>query len=85
MRCGQCRMLAMLMDPVLDDLPEEMVAEVLPALRFLNLDGRPTRSVWRFISARQLSGCPVTIVNTQEFAMPESRSETEGVGYSHAV
>jgi hypothetical protein len=52
---------ATLTGPVLDGLTREMVAEVSPALRFLNLSGRPTRSVRQFISAsaRRLS---VTLV-----------------------
>jgi hypothetical protein len=51
---------------MLDDLTNEMVSEVLPALHFLNVDGRTTTSVQEFIAARQLSGRPVTIVETQE-------------------
>ncbi len=72
--------LVLLIDPVLDDLTKEMVVKVFPALRFLNLDGRPTRSVQRFIAARRLSGCPVTIVKTlEEFERLEACSETEDV------
>ena len=60
--------LTMLVDRVLDDLVgTNMDAEVMPALRVLYLDGRrPTRLVRRFITARKLSGHPVTIVNTRE-------------------
>lgn len=73
--------LAILIDPILDDLTKEMVADVLPALRFLNIDGQMTRSVKQFIAARQLSMRPVTIVKTQkEFEMLEARCGGAGTG-----
>jgi hypothetical protein len=70
-------------DPVFNELT---VAGVLPALRFLSLDGTPTRSVLQFISARQASGCPVTLVKTrEELEMYEACCETVGVVDKHTV
>jgi len=53
---------------VLEDIAEEMVTEVLPALHLLWLvdNSEPVGSTERFLSLRQLSGRPVTIVNTQD-------------------
>lgn len=77
--------LALLIDPVLDRLTSELITEVLPALRFLNLSGQPTGSIlWLIISARQLTGFPLTIIKTrEEFRALESRYETEDVVLSH--
>jgi hypothetical protein len=56
----------------LENITEEMLAEVTPALHSLWLeDGRregdePVGSIERFLSLRQLSGHPVTVVNTQD-------------------
>jgi hypothetical protein len=47
-------------------LNKSKAAGGLLALRFLSLDGPPTRSVLRFISARQVSDCPVTLIKTRE-------------------
>jgi hypothetical protein len=57
-----CRELATTIDSVLN---ESTAAGVLQALRFLGLDGPPTKSLLQFISARQVSGCPVTLIKTQ--------------------
>ncbi|KAH9169004.1 hypothetical protein EDB89DRAFT_1988501 [Lactarius sanguifluus] len=49
----------------LEDIAEDMVTEVLPALQLLLLDDDDNK-LERFLSLRQLSGHPVTIVNTQD-------------------
>ncbi|KAH9020972.1 hypothetical protein EDB84DRAFT_549953 [Lactarius hengduanensis] len=52
----------------LEDIAEDMVTEVLPALQLLLLDGDDNK-LERFLSLRRHSGRSVTIVNTQdEFA-----------------
>ena len=55
-----------------EDIPEEMLTETMPALHMLWLDegesreeDRPVGSITRFLTLRQLSGCPVTVVNTE--------------------
>ncbi|KAH9037529.1 hypothetical protein EDB84DRAFT_1655483 [Lactarius hengduanensis] len=45
----------------LEDLPEELVAEVLPSLDLIHMVVQPA-SIEKFIAARKLSGCPVTFV-----------------------
>ena len=57
----------------LEDIPEEMLTEVMPALHLLWLDeeyrreeDEPVVSIERFLSLRQLSGRPVTVVNTED-------------------
>lgn len=50
----------------LNDCSAEMVAEVLPVLSVICIDGQPVSCIEKFIAARQLSGCPVTIVETHE-------------------
>jgi hypothetical protein len=42
-----------------------MVAEVLPVLDLIYLVDQPVTSVEKFLAARQLSGHPVTIVDTE--------------------
>ncbi len=50
----------------LEDVPAEMVTEVLPSLHLLLLDDdRRVESTDKFVSLRQLYGRPVTIVNKQ--------------------
>jgi len=50
----------------LEDVPAEMVTEVLPSLHLLLLDDdRRVESTDKFISLRQVYGRPVTIVNKQ--------------------
>ncbi|KAH9168468.1 hypothetical protein EDB89DRAFT_1991883 [Lactarius sanguifluus] len=49
----------------LEDIAEDMVTEVLPALHLLLLDDDDNK-LERFLSLRQLSGRPVTVVNTQD-------------------
>jgi hypothetical protein len=45
----------------LEDITEEMVAEVLPSLGSICLVGQPASSIKKFISVRQLSGRPVIV------------------------
>jgi hypothetical protein len=44
-----------------------MVTEVLPSLDLICLDGQPASSIEKFVaaSARQLSGRPVTTIDTE--------------------
>ncbi|KAH9171746.1 hypothetical protein EDB89DRAFT_1069638 [Lactarius sanguifluus] len=46
----------------LGDIPGELVAEVLPSLDFIYVVAQPASSIEKFIAARKLSGCPVTVV-----------------------
>jgi hypothetical protein len=52
---------------VLENIAEERVAEVMPALHslWLNNGDKPVGSTERFLSLRQLSGRPVTVANNQ--------------------
>lgn len=47
----------------LEDVPQEMVAEVLPSLNLIDFHGQRASSLESFISARQLSGRSVTVVD----------------------
>ncbi|KAH9013169.1 hypothetical protein EDB83DRAFT_2444028 [Lactarius deliciosus] len=49
----------------LEDIAEDMVTEVLPTLELLLLDDDDNK-LERFLSLRQLSGRPVTVVDTQD-------------------
>ena len=51
--------------PALEDIPEEIVAEVLPSLDLIRLEPQPTSPITNFIAVRQLSGRPVTVVDTR--------------------
>ena len=51
----------------LNNVPVEMVPEILPALRLLFLEDEPTGRVEKFITARQLAGLPpVAVVDTAD-------------------
>ena len=50
--------------PALDYIDEEMAARLLPALDLLYIEGLPVSSVDKFCAVRQVSGHPVTVVNT---------------------
>ena len=52
----------------LGQMVSETVTEVLPALRLLHLSNvdEPPGSIARYLVLRRLSGCPVTVTNTQE-------------------
>ncbi|KAH9170328.1 hypothetical protein EDB89DRAFT_2230743 [Lactarius sanguifluus] len=43
----------------------EMVAEVLPTLDLIYLEGQPSSSIEKFVAARCCSGRPVTIIDTE--------------------
>ena len=49
----------------LEEITGEMIAEVLPVLDLIYLDGQPVSSVEKFLTARRLSGRPVAIVDTE--------------------
>ncbi|KAI9452118.1 hypothetical protein BJY52DRAFT_1190522 [Lactarius psammicola] len=67
----------------LEGVTEEMVAEILPALRSLCLEEEPLTSVERFVEVRRFSCRPITVVNAPgEFSERlESPSELERVPY----
>jgi hypothetical protein len=48
----------------LQNIDGEVVAEVLPSLDCIYLEGQPASSVEKFVAARQFSGHPVTVVDT---------------------
>ena len=50
---------------ILEAVSGEMVAEVLPVLDFIYLAGLPVSCVEKFLKARQISGHPVTIIDTE--------------------
>jgi hypothetical protein len=49
----------------LEDVTGELVAEVLPSLNLIYLEGHPASSVKKFVAARQLAGRPVTVLETE--------------------
>ncbi len=49
----------------LEDITEDIAAEMLPALDSVFLVGQPVSSVDEFVAVRQLSGLPVTVVDTE--------------------
>ena len=49
----------------LEDITEEIVAEVLPSLEWIRLEGLSASSIKNFIAARRLSGRPVTVIDTR--------------------
>jgi hypothetical protein len=50
---------------VLEAVTGEMVTEVLPVLDFIYLDDMPISCVEKFLTARRISGDPVTIIDTE--------------------
>ncbi len=50
---------------VLEDITGETITEVLPSLDLIYLSGRSPSSVEKFVAARQLSGHPVTVIDTE--------------------
>ena len=58
----------------LEDIPQDMFAGVLPFLNLIDLEGQLASSVEKFITARRLSGHPVTVVDfKRERAREEAR------------
>ena len=49
----------------LEDIAQEQVADVLPSLHSIDLPGQRASSVEKFITARQLSGRPVIVVDVE--------------------
>jgi len=49
----------------LEDITWDMVAEVLPSLDLIHVVGNPASSIEKFVSARRISGCPVTVIDTE--------------------
>ena len=60
-----CRKLAKYVALALDDITAEMVDQVLPSLDLIHLAGQPASSVKKFVTARLLSGRPVTVIRTK--------------------
>ena len=50
----------------LENIPGERVAEAWPSLDMICLENQPISSMEKFISARQRSGRPVTVIHTEE-------------------
>ena len=57
--------LAELIALALEGITGDMVTEVLPSLDLICLDGKPASSIRIFLAVRQLSGRPVTVVDTK--------------------
>jgi len=49
----------------LEDITGEMVAEVLPSLNLIFLEGQSASSFEKFVAACRLSGRPVTVIETK--------------------
>ncbi|KAH9171380.1 hypothetical protein EDB89DRAFT_1972326 [Lactarius sanguifluus] len=49
----------------LEDITEDMVAEVLPSLDSIRVVGQPASSIEKFLAIRQRSGRPVTVVDNE--------------------
>ena len=49
----------------LESITGETVAETMPSLDLIYLAELPASSIEKFVAARRLSGCPVTVVETQ--------------------
>ena len=62
----------------LEDIAQDMVADVLPSLEQIHLKGQPVSSVQKFFIARQLSGHPVNVVNV-EMEMERERERERAV------
>ena len=69
----------------LEDIPEEMLTEVMPALHLLWLDeeyrreeDEPVGSIKQFLTLRQLSGRPVAVVNTEDEFDDTLNENTQG-------
>lgn len=49
----------------LEDIAGETASEILPDLDLICLDGQPVSRVEKFLAARQLSGHPVAVIDTE--------------------
>jgi len=49
----------------LEDITAEMIEEVLPSLDSIRVVGQPASSIEKFTSSRLLSGCPVSVIDTE--------------------
>ena len=49
----------------LEEITADMVADVLPSLDLIYLEGQPASTVEKFVTSHQRSDRPVTILNTQ--------------------
>jgi len=58
----------------LDRITGEMATQVLPSLDLIYLAGQPASSVGNFVAARQLSGRPVTVINSEPEFIQRVRS-----------
>ena len=57
------RNLARYISQTLEDIPQEMVADVLPSLISIGLEGQRASSVEKFIAARRFSGQPIIVID----------------------
>ena len=62
----ESRVLARRIAYELEEITVEMVAEVLPFLELVYLEGQPASSVEKFVTARRSTNYPTTVVNTME-------------------
>ncbi|KAH8981996.1 hypothetical protein EDB86DRAFT_3106941 [Lactarius hatsudake] len=51
--------------PILHHVTAEMIAEVLPSLDLICIEGQRASSIEKFVTGRRVSGRPVTITNTE--------------------
>jgi hypothetical protein len=75
-----CQELAGHVALALEDTTGEMVAGVLPSLELIHLAGQSASSIEKFVAARQLSGRPVTVVDTEFVLFDEILDSESGVG-----
>ena len=59
----------------LDGISGDVVTEVLPSLESLLLEDQPARSIEQFIAVRQLSGHPVTFIDSYPTLMADSQND----------
>jgi hypothetical protein len=49
----------------LEDISRDMVTQVLPSLDLIRIVGQPASSIEKFVAGRLLSGCPMTVIDTE--------------------
>ncbi|KAH9037544.1 hypothetical protein EDB84DRAFT_1138083 [Lactarius hengduanensis] len=59
--CGPVEHVAL----ALEDISGELITEVLPSLDLVCMERQPASTIEKFIAARELSGCPVIVVDTE--------------------